>query len=82
MSCHHQQETFRYVAPECITVRGGTLRLGGHSKESDVYSLAMTFFSVCPLLETVLLLDTIVSLSSGPHRGIAVSRNQCQGHAH
>ena len=62
MYWRHQQEILRYVAPECITVPDDTLRLGGHSKESDVYSLAMTSFSVCPLLETVLLLDTIVSL--------------------
>jgi len=52
MYWRHQQETLRYVAPECITVRGATLRLGGPSKESDVYSLAMTSFSVCPLSET------------------------------
>jgi len=58
----NQQEILRYVAPECITVRGVYFWLGSHSKESDVYSLAMTFFSVCPLSETVLLLDTIILL--------------------
>jgi len=62
MLWRNQQETLRYVAPEWITIRHATLRLGGRSKESDVYSLAMTSFSVCPLSETVLLLDTIVSL--------------------
>jgi len=62
MFWRHQQEILRYVAPECITVRGVNFSLGGLSKESDVYSLAMTSFSVCPLLETVLPLDTIVSL--------------------
>jgi len=58
----HEQEILRYVAPECITIRDDQLRLGGRSKECDVYSLAMTSFSVCPLLETIILLDTIVSL--------------------
>jgi len=58
----HQEETLRYMAPECITVDRVIFRPGGPSKESDVYSLAMTSFSVCPLLETVPLLDAIVSL--------------------
>jgi len=49
MYWRNQQETLRYMAPECITVRGVNFSLGGLSKESDVYSLAMTSFSVCPL---------------------------------
>ena len=45
----------------------------GPSKESDIYSIAMTSFSVCTSSGAILLLDTIVPLRSGPRRGSAVS---------
>jgi len=44
---HHQPETLRYMAPERISVRYDTFLVKAPSKSSDVYSLAMTVFSVC-----------------------------------
>jgi len=41
----YQPETLRYTAPERITYNRGPL-VGDHSEESDVYSVAMTSFSV------------------------------------
>jgi len=43
----HHQETLRYMAPECIVHDWGTFVVHRPSKKSDVYSLAMTSFSVC-----------------------------------
>jgi len=55
-------ETLRYMAPERTKNDGDAYLLTDPSKESDIYSLAMTSFSVRTSLETILLLDTIVSL--------------------
>jgi len=43
---HYQPETLRYIAPE-RTFDGFSSLMLGPTKESDVYSLAMTSFSVC-----------------------------------
>ena len=42
------------------------------SKESDIYAVAMTSFSVRTSFGTILLLETIFPLQLGPHGGIAV----------
>ena len=42
------------------------------SMEGDVYSVAMTSFSVCTPFGTISLLYTIILLQSGHHRGISV----------
>jgi len=70
---YNQPETLRYMAPERTKGGGDGRWVSGPSKESDVYSLAMTSFSVRTSLEIILRLDTIASLRSGPHRGIALS---------
>jgi serine/threonine protein kinase len=62
-------ETLRYMAPERLL---GAPAMNGPSRESDVYSLAMTSFKVFPLLRTILLVDTIIPLPSGPHGDIAI----------
>jgi len=41
----YQPENLRYMAPERIS--GVTSHVASPTKESDVYSLAMTSFSVC-----------------------------------
>jgi len=46
-SGHHQPETLRYIAPECTDVVRGGYGIVDPSRESDVYSLKMTSFSVC-----------------------------------
>ena len=47
---YHRQETLRYMAPERVNAIGYVYGdVQGPSKESDVYSLAMTLFSVCIL---------------------------------
>ena len=76
----YRRETLRYMAPERTPANTIGFLVDGPSKESDVYSLAMTSFSVCASLETNLLLDTTVSLRPGPHRGIALPRKESQGH--
>ena len=43
---YHQPENLRYMAPERISVRDDVIWVTSSSKESDVYSLAMTSFSV------------------------------------
>jgi len=60
------------MAPERISDRDAPFQVGRSSKVSDVYSLAMTSFSVCTLLDTILRLETIISLRLGPRRGIAL----------
>ena len=44
----YELETVRYMAPECFYLKGayGSPETSGPSKESDVYSLAVTSFSV------------------------------------
>ena len=42
----HRQETLRYMAPERSSPYGVGFVVNGPSKESDIYSLAMTSFSV------------------------------------
>jgi len=42
----HQPETLRYIAPERISDDISS-PVAGPTRESDVYSLAMTSFSVC-----------------------------------
>ena len=42
----HELETLRYMAPERVSLESGPIVVGP-SKESDVYSLSMTSFSVC-----------------------------------
>ena len=74
-----QPETLRYMAPERFLSGGSPCLVDRPSKESDVYSLAMASFSVCALLESILLLDTNLLLQSGPHGGIAVSWKKCGG---
>jgi len=49
------------VAPEHIEDKGGFYWIANPSKESDVYSLAMTSFSVCTFVGNHLL-DTIIPL--------------------
>ena len=72
---YHRPETLRHMAPERFLNRPHTPPLLERlSKDSDVYSLAMTAFSVCTLLETTLRLNTMVLLQSGLHRRIAISR--------
>jgi len=43
----HEPETLRYFAPERIKMHRYDADVVGPSKESDIYSLAMTSFSVC-----------------------------------
>jgi len=46
---YHQPETLRYMASGRFSGQARYPPVGGSSKESDVYSLAMTSFSVCTL---------------------------------
>lgn len=51
-------ETIRYMAPERFLGEHIPLGfIGGPSKESDVYSLAVTSFEVRPLPQPILLFD-------------------------
>jgi len=43
----YELSTLRYMAPECLSLKLRDWDPSGHSKEGDVYSLAMTSFSVC-----------------------------------
>ena len=54
---YHQLETLRHMAPERFSDRG-TFLVGGSSRTSDVYSLAMTSFSVRTSFGNPLPLDT------------------------
>jgi len=49
-SQYYQRETFRYVAPERIEDNLDFYWIANPSKGSDVYSFAMTSFSVCTLV--------------------------------
>jgi len=46
----YELETLRYLAPETFIFPHfhDSLRTTGHSKKSDIYSLALTSFTVCP----------------------------------
>ena len=43
----YELQTAQYMAPECVSWQLGGQEPNRHSKESDVYSLAVTSFSVC-----------------------------------
>jgi hypothetical protein len=47
MSGDYNPSNLRYVAPECLEEEP-PITIKRPSKESDVYSLAMTSFKVCP----------------------------------
>ena len=44
---HHKPESIRYMAPEHFSQDTPSTIIIGPSKESDIYSLAMTSFEVC-----------------------------------
>jgi hypothetical protein len=46
--------------------------IDGPSTESDVYSLAMTSFEVCPSTVSYRTIDPIAPFRSGPHGGAAI----------
>ena len=77
-----QPETLRYMAPERFSYGGSPFLVEHPSKESDVYSLAMTSFSVCALLEIILLLEITLLFRSDPHGGIAVPWKKRAGDDH
>jgi len=45
-SWNYKPETLQYMAPERFSGEGNTVWVQGPSKESDIYSVAMTSFSV------------------------------------
>jgi len=46
----YELETLRYMAPECFIF--WRFETSDHSKESDIYSLAVTSYSVCSSVVT------------------------------
>ena len=51
LSTLHRPETVRYVAPELLSSQGASYLADSCSTASDVYSFAMTSFSVCTSLK-------------------------------
>jgi len=76
---YHKWETLQYVTPERVW-RDAGYSVRRPSTEDDVYSLAMTSFTVCTSFGNHPIPYTITLLQSGPHGGIFVLRNYCKGH--